>query len=85
MMQEPVFVAALDERRLDAQEANVERLRSLTERALAVLEGTLDDPNPKVRLRAATQILQAAKLTELPSPINVTEPAAAAARWREEE
>jgi hypothetical protein len=66
--QDETFVAALNARRLDVQEANVERLRSLTERALAVFEDALDDPNPKVRLQAATQLLNAATLAAVPPP-----------------
>jgi hypothetical protein len=79
--QDPFFVAALNARRLDVQEANVERLRSLTERALAVLENALDDPNPKVRMQAAMQILQAVKLTELPSPSRLTTPEDVEEKW----
>ena len=67
--QEAEFVAALNTRRLDVQQANVERLRSMAEKALGVLE----DANPKVRLQAAMQILQAVKLTELPAPSDKTE------------
>jgi hypothetical protein len=75
------FVAALNRRRLEVQEENTERLRAMTQKALDVLEAALEDANPYVRLRAAMQVLQAAKLTELPSPSRLTYPEEVAADW----
>ena len=80
-LQDAEFVAALNRRRLEVQEENTERLRAMTQKALDVLEAALEDANPHVRLRAAMHVLQAAKLTELPSPSRLTYPEEVAADW----
>lgn len=82
---EAAFVAALNARRLDVVEANTERLRALTDKALAVVEAALDDGNARVRLQAAGLVLQATGLRELPAPSQATEAAAVAAEWQEAE
>ena len=80
--QDAEFVAALNRRRLEMQEENTERLRAMTQKALAVLEGALEDANPRVRLQAAMHVLQAAKFTELPPPSSLTYPEEVAEEWR---
>ena len=62
------FVAELNARRMDLHAANGERLRAITAKAVGVLDAALEDPNPRVRLRAAEQVIQAVGLAKLAEP-----------------
>lgn len=56
---DPVFVAEFNRRRSEMWEGGRERLRSLLDRAVEVLEKDLDGPDPKLRQIAAVHILKA--------------------------
>jgi len=53
------FVAALNVRINEARDAHIAHLRSLVPAALDTLEKLVGDPDPAVRLRAATYVLKA--------------------------
>lgn len=53
------FVAALNVRANEVRDTQVARLRSLVPAALDTLEKLVGDPDPAVRLRAATYVLKA--------------------------
>src|SRR5262249_30387468 len=63
---DPVFQAALNERRAEVWGAGLERLRSLIPRALDVLAEAIENGNMSAKLKAARTILG---LVELPSPV----------------
>jgi hypothetical protein len=78
------FVAALNERRHDLQEANTERMRSLVCRALAVYEEALGSPDLAIRFKAAEQILRYAGIIALPPVKGSTDPRDIAFQWAHE-
>jgi hypothetical protein len=78
------FVAALNARRREMHEANTERLRSLASKALDVYEAALESDDPGVQLKAAGQILRAARLSELPALSGETEPDQVERAWQRE-
>lgn len=81
---EAAFVAALNARRREMHEANTERLRSLAGKALDVYEAALESADPAVQLRAAGQILKAARLSDLPAASTETEPDQVERAWQRE-
>lgn len=81
---EAAFVAALNTRRREMHEANTERLRSLAGKALDVYEAALESDDPAVQIRAAGQILRAARLSELPPVSAEVEPDQIERAWQRE-
>lgn len=79
---EAAFVAALNARRRELHEANTERLRSLASKALDVYEAALEGDDPAVQLRAAAQVLRAARLSDLPPVSAEVEPDQVEHTWR---
>lgn len=69
-----VFIAAFNARRLYLWEANAERLRSLVNKAVRVIEAAFDSKNESTRLKAADMILRSVGLANLPSPSNRIKP-----------
>ena len=61
--QDPGFLAALGKAQADVQSATVERLRGLQGKALDALADLLDSIEPKIRLSAASAILERSGLT----------------------
>lgn len=82
---EAAFVAALNARRREMHEANTERLRSLAGKALDVYEAALESDDPAVQLKAAGQILRAARLSDLPPASEEVEPGQVERTWRREQ
>lgn len=60
--QEPQFVAALNQRRSEMWEGGRERLRSLLDRAVMVLEEDLKGEDRRLRQTAAVHVLRAVRL-----------------------
>ncbi|MDD5453443.1 MAG: phBC6A51 family helix-turn-helix protein [Candidatus Bipolaricaulis sp.] len=56
---DPVFVAALNERREELWRSGREHLRSLVVQAVKTLENDLNGPDPKLRQLAAVHVLKA--------------------------
>ncbi len=66
---DPLFIAELNRQRIDLWSEARERLKSLANRALDVLEQQLDSSDPKAALAAAKYVLQGTQLlgdTDLP-------------------
>jgi hypothetical protein len=61
---DPVFQAALNQRRSEVWASGLDRIRSLIPKALDVLDGELEKGDSPNRLKAATEIL---RLAQLPS------------------
>jgi transcriptional regulator with XRE-family HTH domain len=59
---DPLFIAELNRQRLELWSEACERLKSLANRALDVLEEHLDSGDPKIALAAAKYVLQGTKL-----------------------
>lgn len=57
-----VFVAAVNTHRQAAWQANADKLRAMTGKALTVLAGAMDSEDPKVATAAAVSVLKAAGL-----------------------
>lgn len=84
---DPVFVAEFNRRRSEMWEGGRERLRSLLDRAVEVLEKDLNGPDPKLRQLAAVHILKAVGVygKENFSPCGPVTPEGVEAEWRERE
>src|SRR5262249_14017656 len=59
---DPVFQAALNQRRAEVWEAGIDRLRSLIPKALDAFADALESMNARNRLKAAAEILRLAQL-----------------------
>lgn len=80
------FVAALNVRTNEVRDTQVARLRSLVPAALDTLEKLVGDPDPAVRLRAATYVLKATGVEGVQwLRIDATTPSNVRAGWEHKE
>lgn len=67
-LKEPGFIAKLNERRLEIQAHNSERMYSLATKAVDLLEQALNDSDINIRLKAIAQIFKCTGLDSLTPP-----------------
>ena len=70
----PVFQAALNERRAEIWSSGIDRLRALVPKALDVLSQELDKPDSPARLKAASELLRLIPLSNGILKIGTTDP-----------
>lgn len=80
------FVASLNVRTNEVRDTQIARLRSLVPAALDTLEKLVGDPDPAVRLRAATYVLKATGVEGVQwLRIDATTPSNVRAGWEHKE